>query len=372
MEDKMVQKEEYQYIAGLIDSDGNIDLSKRKRKNGYAVFPKITIGQKFEYSIKKIKEILGVGFIYKQKNGLLIFEINSKKCFSTLKEIEKYLVLKRDRASFINNYSIDDRFSLSDINNIRKQFIEISTNEICYVESFSHAWFAGFIDGDGCFLSKKPNNSKKLNFELVVSYHKKYNALFLYLCEIYGGRVRDLLYESKATNTKQWCISLNSNMLYICDNIYPYLNLKKYQCLGIIEWIKKYPTHKRNCCTLFDSHILHSGLSSCKKNGLISPNLYQFLAKSTAIYNDKYKIIYPALGLAGECGEVCEKIKKTLRDNKPLNKEDMMKELSDPMWYIANLAYDLEFTLEDIILTNVNKLQDRKERGVIGGSGDNR
>ena len=106
-------------------------------------------------------------------------------------------------------------------------------------------------------------------------------------------------------------------------------------------------------------------------------NEYQKLARQTAIYPKEYSIIYPALGLAGETGEVCEKIKKVLRDKEGefLSKtfrEDVIRECGDIFWYLANLAYDLEIDLDIIAQTNIAKLQDRQNRGTLKGSGDNR
>ncbi|MGI9556048.1 MAG: nucleoside triphosphate pyrophosphohydrolase family protein [Cyanophyceae cyanobacterium] len=103
-------------------------------------------------------------------------------------------------------------------------------------------------------------------------------------------------------------------------------------------------------------------------------NEYQALARSTAIYPKEHRVVYPALGLAGESGEVAEKIKKMLRDSIPEQdvKEALVKELGDVLWYVANLAHDLSITLDDIAMANVSKLLDRSERGVLQGSGDNR
>lgn len=105
-------------------------------------------------------------------------------------------------------------------------------------------------------------------------------------------------------------------------------------------------------------------------------NEYQNKAVSTAIYPRCYQITYPALGLAGETGEVCEKIKKVLRDNNgdftPEKIIEIEKELGDQLWYIANLANDLGLLLDTIAVKNIEKLLSRKERGVLGGSGDNR
>lgn len=101
-------------------------------------------------------------------------------------------------------------------------------------------------------------------------------------------------------------------------------------------------------------------------------NEYTEFVKSMKVYPEKYAIIYPALGLSGEAGEIAEKIKKWLRGDRELDKEGLLKELGDPLWYITSLADDLGYTLQDVIDANVEKLTSRKERGVLKGSGDNR
>ena len=101
-------------------------------------------------------------------------------------------------------------------------------------------------------------------------------------------------------------------------------------------------------------------------------NKYQELAKTTAIYPETAKIFYPCLGLAGEVGEICEKVKKHVRDGRELDKEDLKKELGDVLWYLSTLATDLEISLDDVAITNYEKLKSRKERNVLSGSGDNR
>lgn len=105
-------------------------------------------------------------------------------------------------------------------------------------------------------------------------------------------------------------------------------------------------------------------------------NEYQKEAGKTAIYPESYKIIYPALGLAGETGEVCEKIKKAVRDDNGVFTEDKIreitKELGDVMWYIAAIAHDLNLDLETIAQGNLDKLRSRADRDKIHGNGDNR
>lgn len=103
---------------------------------------------------------------------------------------------------------------------------------------------------------------------------------------------------------------------------------------------------------------------------------YQEMAVLTAICPSRFAVIYPAMGLANEAGEVVGKIKKVLRDNDgkltPEHREKILDEMGDVLWYLVVLAKDLNASLDEIAQANLDKLWDRKERGVIGGSGDNR
>ena len=103
---------------------------------------------------------------------------------------------------------------------------------------------------------------------------------------------------------------------------------------------------------------------------------YQRSARKTVVYPKEQTIIYPALGLAGETGEVCEKIKKYLRGDYTLSDEEKIdeleKEIGDVLWYLANLASDLHLSLEIIAAKNLKKLSDRQDRNVLKGEGDER
>ena len=103
----------------------------------------------------------------------------------------------------------------------------------------------------------------------------------------------------------------------------------------------------------------------------MSLNEYQRKARSTVIYPASCAILYPTLGMVGEAGEVANKVKKILRDNK-FDRDDIAKELGDVLWYLAILAKDLGFNLSDIAYDNLKKLEDRQKRGTLGGSGDKR
>ena len=108
---------------------------------------------------------------------------------------------------------------------------------------------------------------------------------------------------------------------------------------------------------------------------------YQAEATDFAFYN--MTLMYPILGLTGESGECAEKLKKLIRDNdldftqdditkqmELRDKEAMAYELGDVLWYLANAANDLGYTLSEIGEMNLEKLADRSRRNRLRGSGD--
>lgn len=107
---------------------------------------------------------------------------------------------------------------------------------------------------------------------------------------------------------------------------------------------------------------------------------YQDRARATARYPSDATLLYPVLKLAGESGEVAEKLGKAMRDGgwtpgRPLpeaTRDALVAELGDVLWYVASVAVDLGSSLEEVAERNVAKLADRDARGVIHGSGDDR
>lgn len=108
-------------------------------------------------------------------------------------------------------------------------------------------------------------------------------------------------------------------------------------------------------------------------------NSYQRQATETAIYPGKQGIlgiIYCALKLNGEAGEVAEEVGKALRDDnhviKPDRRERLLYELGDVLWYLANEAEELGYSLEQVAQANLVKLARRKAQGTLQGSGSER
>lgn len=104
---------------------------------------------------------------------------------------------------------------------------------------------------------------------------------------------------------------------------------------------------------------------------------YQQEANQTAIYpGRRNNLYYPVLGLCGEAGEVAEQVKKMHRDDNGVitgaRLDAIVKELGDVLWYVNAVCFEVGIGLDDVARANLAKLRSRQERGVLGGSGDNR
>lgn len=112
---------------------------------------------------------------------------------------------------------------------------------------------------------------------------------------------------------------------------------------------------------------------------------YQELALLTAKYSDNARVLiaggesvalYPFLKLAGEAGEVADKMGKCIRDDDAIvsagRRRELMLELGDVLWYVAACSRELGYSLSHVAMQNLAKLQDRANRNALGGSGDTR
>jgi len=101
---------------------------------------------------------------------------------------------------------------------------------------------------------------------------------------------------------------------------------------------------------------------------------FQERCKDTAIYPGQgtdLGLDYTLMGLASEVGEVHGKRKKMLRDGAD-NREAMIHELGDCLYYTAMLASELGVPLSTVATLVLTKLKSRKERGTLSGDGDDR
>lgn len=106
------------------------------------------------------------------------------------------------------------------------------------------------------------------------------------------------------------------------------------------------------------------------KNNIMNFNTYQELIKTTRLPTADYS--YVVLGTVGELGEFYGKLAKGMRDKTMPERDDLLKELGDILWFIGAFCEDLGSSLEEVAHINAQKLLSRKERGTLQGSGDER
>lgn len=87
-------------------------------------------------------------------------------------------------------------------------------------------------------------------------------------------------------------------------------------------------------------------------------------------------LLYPVLGLTEEAGEIAGKFAKAVREEggviTPERLQAVCFELGDVVWFVAEICTCLGVSFSSILEKNLEKLEDRKSRGVINGNGDNR
>lgn len=102
----------------------------------------------------------------------------------------------------------------------------------------------------------------------------------------------------------------------------------------------------------------------------------QAATRTSAVVATDHPIVYPALGLANEAGEVAGKVKKIMRDHQgrisDADREALALELGDVLCYLSEMCTRLGIGLEEVAAGNIAKLADRAARGVISGEGDQR
>ncbi len=106
-------------------------------------------------------------------------------------------------------------------------------------------------------------------------------------------------------------------------------------------------------------------------------NDYQRESRKTwNLIRTDHPIVYPTLGLVNEAGELAGKVKKIFRDKggqiSAEDREALKYELGDVLWYLAQIATELNLSLQEVAESNLEKLFSRLERGKIRGEGDNR
>ena len=111
------------------------------------------------------------------------------------------------------------------------------------------------------------------------------------------------------------------------------------------------------------SHFVDTVTSDTSKNFVdLADRLVELDRKGANIE----RLTTAGVGLAAESGEFLEIVKKMVFQGKPWNddnREHLIIELGDVMWYVANACMALDISFDDVIRGNVKKLEKRYPGG---------
>ncbi len=99
---------------------------------------------------------------------------------------------------------------------------------------------------------------------------------------------------------------------------------------------------------------------------------YSYWVEAKMLTEGDARLVENTLGLVGEAGEVAEKVKKLIRDSTKVDRDEIIKELGDVVFYATALANYFDGSLEEVVEVNIDKLDGRERRGTLRGSGDTR
>ena len=74
-------------------------------------------------------------------------------------------------------------------------------------------------------------------------------------------------------------------------------------------------------------------------------------------------LLNSVMGLCGEAGEAIDLMKNHLHQGHALDREALLRELGDVAWYLAETAWALDATLEEVCQGNIDKLRKRYPEG---------
>nr|YP_009519146.1 hypothetical protein [Caulerpa verticillata]AYC65083.1 hypothetical protein [Caulerpa verticillata] len=170
---------DYEWIVGMIDGDGFLDLERTKNGNNFYYRPVLAIAQKDVKLLYKIKKILTIGRISKRKDGYYHYRVRSRKLFEhyLIPIFVKYPFLSNKKIQFkliVRSLKILKNYSSKDIEKQRclNKFIQLirkaRLRKVSNNKSLSQAWFVGFFDSEGCISISKIKATSQYKFTIKI------------------------------------------------------------------------------------------------------------------------------------------------------------------------------------------------------------
>lgn len=178
------------YFAGLIDADGSFDLASNKLASGlYRLQARVTLYQKNQYELlEELGEPFGIKPHLIKRDNLGCISLSSNKAKRLIEHLKSHLVIKRPVAEYV--YSRNGELVTKEELNAAKAELRALRLEPQPERNFpSRQWMAGYIDGDGCILSRFNKRTGGLEFKLTIVSHSSQSAGLELIKKCFGGRI---------------------------------------------------------------------------------------------------------------------------------------------------------------------------------------
>ena len=254
----------YKYIAGLVDSDGNIYLDYHKNPKNGCMYPiiKLSISQKYPNILNNLKSILKVGNVRKCKTlNVWYYELIGNDSIYLIKKISKWLVLKNHQANYcltvISNGVIP--YNRNEILDARKNNSLCRFKHIEDLQKINNEWFSGFFDGDGCVMVDLPKGSAKLRVRLCITIDRRNRQAADLIASRFHG------YICKSGINCRCTIDIKSTNIKNFEFLKKYTNIKRSQINKSFKYLSNFPLYRRKMVSKNNSEKIKGILSELKR-----------------------------------------------------------------------------------------------------------
>lgn len=236
---------DYEWVVGMIDGDGFLDLERTKSGNNFYYRPVLAITQKEIKLLYKIKKILTVGRISKRKDGYYHYRVRSRKLFEEIliPIFVKYPFLSNKKIQFklivrglkvLKNYSSQGTEKQRCLDKLIQLIRKARLRKVFNNKPISQAWFVGFFDSGGCISISQIKETYQYKFTIKITQSALHYSLLQSIKDLL--KVGDIYKERFSENQKiyYWGVTNRKNLNNLIDlfNKYP-LKSEKY-----IKWTK--------------------------------------------------------------------------------------------------------------------------------------
>nr|YP_009472766.1 hypothetical protein [Caulerpa manorensis]ARO74474.1 hypothetical protein [Caulerpa manorensis] len=253
---RYTNKDDYEWVVGMIDGDGYVDLERTKKGNHFYYRPVLAITQKEIKLLYKIKKILIVGRISKRKDGYYHYRVRSRKLF------EEYLIPIFDKYPFLSNKRIQFKLivrSLKVLKNysskdgekqqcLDKLIRKARLRKISNTKLISQAWFVEFFDSEGCIsISRTKGTFYQYRFTIKITQSAIHYSLLRSIKDLL--KIGDIYKERFSENQKiyYWGVTNRKKLNKLIDlfNKYPLKSEKPIKWIKFLKLLRIPPTSEK-------------------------------------------------------------------------------------------------------------------------------